>query len=99
MYIYLFLCIFLGSGKVLDETLSKVVETITEVDWKIQDGENEVLSIEHAGIHMALKKLAQHDKVASANGKVTFGTNLVDTLTDKVVSFFTIFIYRFRMFL
>lgn len=88
MYIYLFLCIFLGSGKVLDEALSKVVETITEVVWKIQDGENEVLGIEHAGLHMVLKKLAQHDKVASANGKVTFATNLIDALTDKVVSIF-----------
>ncbi|XP_066139835.1 protein penguin [Euwallacea fornicatus] len=75
-----------GSGDILKETLSKVVETILQPDWKIRDTDKEVIGIEDAGIHMTLKKLAQHDKVALEQGKATFGATLVDALSSDILT-------------
>lgn len=75
-----------GSGNVLEETLSSVTKVICNINWVIKEGESNISGIEHPGIHMTLKKLAQHDKVASENENPTFGKILVDSLTDEVVS-------------
>ncbi|XP_060521561.1 protein penguin [Cylas formicarius] len=74
-----------GSGDDLRNALSKIVDTVTDSDWKIQVGDTEVLGIEDAGIHMTLKKLAQHDKVALEMNNPTFGRFLVDALNDDVL--------------
>ncbi|CAG9773690.1 unnamed protein product [Ceutorhynchus assimilis] len=74
-----------GSGDNLSEALGKIAETIIDVDWNIQEGEEKFAGIEHAGLHMALKKLAKHDKVATEKGNATFGAQLVEALTNEVL--------------
>lgn len=77
--------IFLGSGNVLEEALSSIVRTISDVDWTVKDGEKDVKGIEHPAIHMVLKKLAQNDKVAAEENRPTFGAALVQALEKKTV--------------
>ncbi|KAF7270686.1 hypothetical protein GWI33_016355 [Rhynchophorus ferrugineus] len=74
-----------GSGNILEKTLRSVTKVICDVNWIIKEGESDISGIEHAGLHMTLKKLAQHDKVASQNDNPTFGKILVDSLTDDVI--------------
>lgn len=78
-------CKILGSGNVLKEALVKVAECITEEDWTITEGENEMYGIEHAGLHIVLKKLIQHDKVAFEQEKPTFSSVLVQHLDMDLV--------------
>lgn len=69
------------------ESLSKV---IVDSEWNIHENEITMKGIEHPGLHMILKKLAQHDKIFSSKGDVTFGEVLLELLTqDKVLFFFT----------
>lgn len=75
-----------GDGQILAEALNKVAETIVSNDWKIKDGKEDVLGIEHAGLHMTLKKLVQNDKDAIKNGKPSFSQALSDHLQDEMVS-------------
>lgn len=64
----------------------KVTECITEEDWTITEGENEIYGMEHAGLHIVLKKLIQHDKVAFEQEKPTFSSVLLQHLdTDLVI--------------
>ncbi|KAL1494562.1 hypothetical protein ABEB36_010140 [Hypothenemus hampei] len=74
-----------GSGNVLEEALCKVAKTITDTQWKIQDGDKEIAGIEHAGIHMTLKKLAKVDKLSIEQGKPTFGSSLLNELSGNVL--------------
>lgn len=74
-----------GSGPELRNALSSVAEVIVNPDWKIKDGENEINGIEHAGLHMILKKLAQHDSVALQTSKATFGECLCSKVADDTV--------------
>ncbi|KAJ8965143.1 hypothetical protein NQ314_004368 [Rhamnusium bicolor] len=50
------------------------------------ENEKEILGIEHAGMHMTLKKLAQHDKINLENGNPTFGAALIEKLNDEVLA-------------
>lgn len=52
----------------------------------MKDGENDVFGIEHAGIHLMLKKLLQHDKTAKENDRPEFGAAVVEVLNDDIVS-------------
>lgn len=74
-----------GSGQMLSDTLSKVAEVVTDDEWKIKNDEETILGVEHAGLHMTLKKLIQNDKEAIKNGCPTFSEALVHYLTDDVV--------------
>lgn len=77
---------FLGSGTQLETTYSSIVEVITEPNWTIKENDKAILGVESAGIHMALKKLAQYDKIRLENNDVTFGSVLVTKLNDEIVS-------------
>lgn len=74
-----------GSGEELKEAFTKISELIVAEDWKVKDGESEIAGIEHSGLHMMLKKLAQNDDVAKDNSKVTFGECLCSVITDETV--------------
>lgn len=75
----------IGAGQVLSDTLEKVAELIVNKEWKIKENEEEILGIEHAGLHMTLKKLIQNDKDATKNDKATFSRALVNYLDSNVV--------------
>ncbi|GJQ72037.1 putative RNA binding protein [Trypoxylus dichotomus] len=74
-----------GNGDLLKEALEKVAEVIVDHNWKIKENEEEILGIEHAGLHMTLKKLVQNDKQAIQNGKPTFSEALVNILEESVI--------------
>lgn len=75
-----------GSGDDLEKAYNSLVDVITSLEWKIKEKENDILGIEHSGLHMTLKKLAQHDKANLENGNSTFSGALAKKLGDKVVS-------------
>lgn len=79
--------VFLGSGEILQKTYSAIVQIITNLEWKIKEKEEHILGIEHAGMHMILKKLIQHDKVNLQTGSKTFGEALLKNLNSDLVSY------------
>ncbi|XP_045476576.1 protein penguin [Harmonia axyridis] len=72
-------------GKEVEHTFESIVKVITNADWKIKENEQEIQGIEHAGLHMVLKKIAQHDKINTENDLPTFGGALLKLLTDDVL--------------
>ncbi|KAI4456854.1 hypothetical protein MML48_8g00018351 [Holotrichia oblita] len=74
-----------GDGQLLSDTLGKVAEVIIDDDWKVTENEQEILGIEHAGLHMTLKKLVQNDKEALINNKPLFSEALFSILDENVV--------------
>lgn len=93
-----------GSEPELKNALLCIAEVIANPEWKIKEGESETSGIEHAGLHMILKKLAQHDSVALQTSKRTFGECLCSKITDETVTIFQVsisdccklFCFRFR---
>lgn len=75
-----------GSGDDLVKVYNSLVDVITSLEWKIKEKENDILGIEHSGLHMTLKKLAQHDKANLENGNSTFSGMLAEKVTDEAVS-------------
>lgn len=63
----------------------RVVECITEEDWTVKEGGNEIYGMEHAGLHTVLKKLIQYDKVAFEQDKPTFSSVIVEHLDSDLV--------------
>ncbi|CAH0563589.1 unnamed protein product [Brassicogethes aeneus] len=74
-----------GSGEDLKEAYKSIVGVICDVDWKIKENDAEIDGIEHAGFHMVLKKLAQHDKVNLEAKEPTFGEFLIEKLDDTLL--------------
>lgn len=75
-----------GTGSVLEEALSSIVKVISDVSWSISEGDKAILGIEHAGLHMTLKKMTQFFKTLPVDKGATFGKILIDNLTDEVIS-------------
>lgn len=76
---------FVASGDQLEKAYNSIVDIITDSQWKIQEKEDTILGIEHAGMHMTLKKLIQHDKINLDKGYKTFGHSLVQKLSNELV--------------
>ncbi|GLV34625.1 penguin [Carabus blaptoides fortunei] len=74
-----------GNSKELENTFKGIAQRIVDLKWTVKDGENDVFGIEHAGIHLMLKKLVQHDKTAKENDRPEFGAAVVEVLNDKIV--------------
>lgn len=74
-----------GSGSDLEKAYSGLVDVIVDPEWSVKESEKDVLGIENAGIHMALKKLAQFDKIKLENEDVTFGSVLVEKLNEATL--------------
>ncbi|CAH1992102.1 unnamed protein product [Acanthoscelides obtectus] len=76
-----------GSGEELQNAYKSLVEVIIKPEWKIKESENkEILGVEHAGIHMILKKITQHDKSNSTSCDSTFGYILSEKLNSEILS-------------
>uniref|UniRef100_A0A6P7GEK1 Protein penguin-like n=1 Tax=Diabrotica virgifera virgifera TaxID=50390 RepID=A0A6P7GEK1_DIAVI len=76
----------LGSGPELEAAYTGLGDVIVNPEWKVKENENDILGVENAGIHMALKKLAQQDKVRLENQDITFGSVLIEKLTEDTLT-------------
>lgn len=76
------------------DAFEKICEVVVNPDWQIKEDESTVNGIEHAGFHMILKKLAQHDKVFKSKKECTFGEVLIGNLDDETVSNVNLFVNR-----
>jgi ATP-dependent helicase/DNAse subunit B len=59
------------SGSELQKAFEAIAEYICDVTKKISEEKQEFFVAEHAGTHMMLKKLIQHDKERLRNGEGT----------------------------
>lgn len=73
-------------GNEVEYTFDNLAKVITNIDWKIKENDKEVQGIEHSGLHMVLKKIAQNDKLNIEKNLPTFGASLMKSLTKDVVS-------------
>lgn len=74
-----------GTGEKLEKAFEAIVIFITNSKSKIKQGDKEYKPIEHAGLHMMLKKLIQNDKELQEKNENTFGKILVDHLETNVI--------------
>lgn len=63
------------------ESVSKV---IVDSNWTIKEDDKDIVGIEHAGLHMILKKLAQHDKTIDDSCN-SFGKSILDLISEETV--------------
>ncbi|KAK9883600.1 hypothetical protein WA026_001775 [Henosepilachna vigintioctopunctata] len=71
--------------KEVGPAFDSIVEVITDINWRIKKEEEEFLGIEHAGLHLVLKKIAQHDKINTTLDLPTFGVSLVKKLSNDTI--------------
>ncbi|VEN59005.1 unnamed protein product [Callosobruchus maculatus] len=76
-----------ASGEELKDLYQSLVNVIVEPEWKIKESDSkEILGVEHAGLHMILKKITQHDKANSTSYDSTFGYILSESLNSEIIS-------------
>ncbi|XP_017782366.1 PREDICTED: protein penguin [Nicrophorus vespilloides] len=73
----------IGSGNELESAFKALSTVVIDPEWKVVNGDKEILAIEDAGFHMVLKKIAQNDKNHEDH---TFGKAIVDLLTDDLIT-------------
>jgi chaperonin GroEL (HSP60 family) len=59
------------SGSELQKAFESIAEYVSDVTKKISEEKRELFVVEHAGTHLMLKKLIQHDKERLRNGEGT----------------------------
>ncbi|KAL3274543.1 hypothetical protein HHI36_015925 [Cryptolaemus montrouzieri] len=74
-----------ATGEESKHTFESIVKVITDPNWKLKDNEKEVMGVEHAAMHLVLKKIAQHDKVNLEKNLPTFGDALLSNLNNEVI--------------
>jgi hypothetical protein len=65
------LCNFYISGSELQQAFGAIAEYVSDMTKKISEEEQEYFVVEHAGTHLMLKKLIQHDKERLRKGEGT----------------------------
>lgn len=70
---------------------------ICQPDWKLLEDGKEINGIEHAGLHLCCKKIAQNDKNKLESQEYTFGNAILENLTDEIVNNIT-FIFNYINF-
>lgn len=75
----------IGNGEKLIKAFHAVATFVTDLKSKITEGGNEHKLVEHAGLHMMLKKLIQNDKELQEKGEPTFGAILDNYLKADVI--------------
>lgn len=75
----------IGTGEKLEKAFEAIIMFITNSKSKIKEGDKEYKPIEHAGLHMMLKKLIQNDKELQEKNENTFGKILVDHLETNII--------------
>lgn len=74
-----------GTKEKLEKAFEAITIFITDLKSKIKEGDEEYKPVEHAGLHMMLKKLIQNDKELQEKGESTFGKILVNHLETNVI--------------
>ena len=74
-----------GTKEKLEKAFEAITIFITDLKSKIKEGDEEYKPIEHAGLHMMLKKLIQNDKELQEKGESTFGKILVNHLETNII--------------
>lgn len=71
----------------MSKAFERIAEVIVDPSWKVKDECSEINGIEHAGLHMVLKKLVKNDKVLLARGEeTTFSQAVTKAVLGKDVS-------------
>ena len=74
-----------GTKEKLEKAFEAITIFITDLKSKIKEGDEEYKPVEHAGLHMMLKKLIQNDKELQEKGESTFGKILVNHLETNII--------------
>ena len=74
-----------ATGEKFKQASESIARFITDSESKIKDGDVEYDLVDHAGLHMMLKKLIQNDKEMLGKGEPTFGEALADRLKANVI--------------
>ncbi|XP_076686974.1 pumilio and CPL domain-containing protein penguin [Andrena cerasifolii] len=74
-----------ATGEKFKQASESIARFITDSEGKIKDGDVEYDLVDHAGLHMMLKKLIQNDKKMHGEGEPTFGEVLADHLKTNVI--------------
>lgn len=74
-----------ATGEKLKQALDSIAIFITNKKSIIKDGNNKYKPIEHAGLHMVLKKLIQYDKELQSKEEITFGEVLLPHLKRNTI--------------
>lgn len=75
----------IGIGEKLKRAFEAVAIFISDLKSKIKEGDEEYKPIEHAGLHMMLKKLIQNDKELQKKSECTFGEILINYLKTNII--------------
>ncbi|XP_033347431.1 protein penguin [Bombus vosnesenskii] len=74
-----------GTKEKLEKAFEAVTIFITDLKSKIKEGDEEYKPVEHAGLHMMLKKLILNDKELQEKGESSFGKILVNHLETNII--------------
>ncbi|XP_076478480.1 pumilio and CPL domain-containing protein penguin isoform X2 [Bombus vancouverensis nearcticus] len=74
-----------GTKEKLEKAFKAVTVFITDLKSKIKEGDEEYKPVEHAGLHMMLKKLILNDKELQEKGESSFGKILVNHLETNII--------------
>ncbi|KZC10744.1 PREDICTED: protein penguin [Dufourea novaeangliae] len=74
-----------GSGEKLKQAFESIAKYITDSQTRIKEGDAEHKVVEHAGLHMMLKKLIQNDEKLQGRNETTFGEILTSHLNVNII--------------
>lgn len=74
-----------GTGVKLKQAFESIAKFIINSEAKIKEGDTESDLVDHAGLHMMLKKLIQNDKKLHMKKETTFGEILINHLQISTI--------------
>ncbi|CAG9824619.1 unnamed protein product [Phaedon cochleariae] len=74
-----------ANGKDMRNIYDSIVGFISNPNWKIKLDDEDILGIEHAGLHMLLKKLAKQETNNIESGHASFSASLAKNLNDEML--------------
>ncbi|XP_053994995.1 protein penguin [Hylaeus volcanicus] len=74
-----------GTGEKLEQAFESIATFVTDLKARITENDAECKIVEHAGLHMVLKKVIQNDILLSAKSETTFGEILINHLKTNVI--------------
>ncbi|XP_017760998.1 PREDICTED: protein penguin [Eufriesea mexicana] len=74
-----------NTGEKLRKAFEAIAKFITDLKSIIKESDKEYKPVEHAGLHMMLKKLIQNDKELQEKSESTFGEILINYLETNVI--------------
>lgn len=78
-----------GVGEKTQSAFEAIAKFVVDPDSKLVDNDTQHVVVEHVGLHIALKKLIQYDKILLEKEQNTFGEILVNHITSKTIEEWT----------